>query len=80
MSGVSITAKLQLLLHVPITCLYRWLEDIFFTGCRRDLQQSDLYAHPSEVDSQELLKQFNRSGCQLVENRRLLWVKFLVTG
>ena len=41
--------------------LYRWLDGIFCIGRRRDLQQSDLYAHPSEADSEKLLKQFNRS-------------------
>ena len=39
-----------------------WLEPLFWIGYRRkSLQAEDLYAHPQEVDSQRLLKDFNRS-------------------
>ena len=36
-----------------------WLEGLFLTGCRRSLNQRDLYAHPGEADSERLLHTFN---------------------
>ena len=40
--------------------LYRWMEPLFCAGFCRELEHDDLYAHPSEADSEELLKRFNR--------------------
>ena len=38
----------------------RWLEPLFWLGCQRELDYSDLYVHPSEADSERLLQRFNR--------------------
>ena len=49
--------------HFPCTHShhpYSWADPLFWLGLRRSLEQSDLYAHPSEVDSEKLLKRFNR--------------------
>ena len=37
-----------------------WVDSLFWLGCRRDLEQTDLYTHPSEAASEKLLKTFNR--------------------
>ena len=37
-----------------------WVDPLFWIGCCRSLEQSDLYAHPSEADSEKLLKTFNK--------------------
>ena len=43
-------------------CLYvRWLIPLIILSVRRKLQHSDLYPNPPELDSEELLKKFNRS-------------------
>ena len=39
---------------------YSWLEPLFFLGARREVGQDDLYAHPKEADSKQLLEKFNR--------------------
>lgn len=39
-----------------------WVDPLFWLGCRRDLEQTDLYTHPSEAASEKLLKTFNRYG------------------
>ena len=39
---------------------YRWMEPLFCAGFCRELEHNDLYAHPSEADSEKLLKRFNR--------------------
>ena len=40
--------------------LHSWADSLFRLGCRRSLDQSDLFAHPVEVDSERLLNSFNR--------------------
>ena len=35
---------------------------MFWLGCQRELDYSDLYVHPSEADSEKLLRRFSRSG------------------
>lgn len=48
------------------SCIYvyilgdSWVDPLFWIGCRRGLEQRDLYAHPREADSERLLTQFNR--------------------
>ena len=49
-------------LWCKVQCVYvclSWLEGLFLTGCRRSLNQCDLYAHPGEADSERLLHTFN---------------------
>ena len=41
------------------------MDPLFWYGCRHDLNQSDLYAHPSEADSQKLHLDFDRSVASL---------------
>ena len=36
------------------------MEPLFFVGFRRELRHDDLYAHPSETDSEKLLERFNQ--------------------
>ena len=36
------------------------MEPLFCAGFCRELKHNDLYAHPSEADSEELLKRFNQ--------------------
>jgi hypothetical protein len=38
----------------------RWMEPLLCAGFCRELEHNDLYAHPSEADSEELLKRFNQ--------------------
>ena len=40
--------------------LHSWADSLFRLGCRRSLDQSDLFVHPEEVDSERLLNSFNR--------------------
>ena len=40
--------------------IYSWLEPLFFLGARHELDQEDMYVHPKETDSEELLMTFNR--------------------
>ena len=44
-------------------CMARWLDALFCLGCRRDLNQSDLYAHPDEADSEKLERSFKKLVC-----------------
>ena len=37
-----------------------WVDPLFWLGLCRSLNQSDLYAHPSEADSEKLLNKFNK--------------------
>ena len=37
-----------------------WMEPLFCVGFRRDLSEDDLYVHPSEADSEKLLKKFRQ--------------------
>eukprot|EP00731_Ephydatia_muelleri_P034922 Em0086g6a len=37
-----------------------WLDPLFWRGIRKPLEQSDLYVHPEEADSEQLLSRFNR--------------------
>ncbi len=37
-----------------------WVDPLLWFGCRHTLEQSDLYAHPQEADSERLLGRFNR--------------------
>ena len=39
-----------------------WVDPLLFRGARRELTQGDLYAHPQEMDSEELLNKFNKWG------------------
>lgn len=39
---------------------FRWIEPLFWLGCHRPLGQNDLYAHPKEADSKQLLMRFNK--------------------
>ena len=55
----------NVLLHMHVlkyvclyVCVYSWLDSLFLTGCQKDLTQSDLYACPSEADSEKLLNRF----------------------
>ena len=47
------------LLHTP-THTHSWVDPLFWVGFRRTLNQSDLYAHPGEADSEKLLNRFNK--------------------
>ena len=40
--------------------LISWLDPLIWRGYQRELRQEDLYVLPKEVESQSLLKQFNR--------------------
>lgn len=37
-----------------------WVDPLFWTGCHRTLEHSDLYEQPSGVDSGKLLERFNK--------------------
>lgn len=39
---------------------YSWIDPLFWLGCRRSLDFSDLYVHPPEADSIYLLNKFNK--------------------
>ena len=56
---VHICHGCDIYVHVLIRT-HRWLDPLFWTGCRRGLTLDDLYAHPGEVDSKMLLNKFNR--------------------
>ena len=43
-----------------ISLVYSWVDPLLWTGCRRSLVQSDLYAHPPECDSLYLHDKFSR--------------------
>ena len=49
-----------------------WVDSLFWLGCRRDLEQTDLYTHPSEAASEKLLKTFNRYSIPSV---RVWWAR-----
>ena len=38
----------------------RWMDPLFWLGCRHNLQQTDLYAHPRETDSERVLNKFQQ--------------------
>ena len=40
--------------------LISWIDPLIWKGYKRELKQEDLYVTPKEVESQALLKQFNR--------------------
>lgn len=46
--------------NVSLSFIYSWLEPLLYQGARQELEQEDLYAHPDEVDSRQLLEKFNR--------------------
>lgn len=41
-------------------CVDRWVDPLFWVGCRRPLEQNDVHANPRETDSEKLLTRFNR--------------------
>jgi len=50
----------QVLTYTYVPHTHSWLDPLFWVGLRRSLDQADLYAHPSEADSERLLKMFNK--------------------
>ncbi|XP_019860364.1 PREDICTED: multidrug resistance-associated protein 4-like [Amphimedon queenslandica] len=60
-----------------------WVDPLFWLGCGRSLEFSDLYAHPPEADSKYLLEKFNKYWSVELQRRRegrsprllLVWVK-----
>jgi len=52
--------SLHIWTFIPYTHPHSWLDPLFWLGLRRSLEQTDLYAHPSEADSEKLLKKFNK--------------------
>ena len=48
------------ILVIIIIIYFSWVDSLFWLGCRRDLEQTDLYAHPGEASSEKLLKTFNQ--------------------
>ncbi len=54
--------------------LHSWLDPLFWTGsCKKgSLEQSDLYAHPGEADSEKLLNKFNRYKTETSNNSCIL--------
>ncbi len=68
-TAAKLSMHVQLIRFVNVVYNYHgyhftcsWLEPLFWTGsCRKgSLDQSDLYAHPEEADSEKLLNAFNR--------------------
>ena len=66
-----------------------WVDSLLWLGCRRDLEQTDLFAHPGEAASEKLLKNFNRciacsvqnvTGHDCVVNNNYLYFADSVTG
>ena len=48
-------------MHVACTCFpISWLDPLIWRGYKRELKQKDLYIIPKELESQALLKCFNR--------------------
>ena len=44
-----------------------WIDPLLWTGFKRPLTHSDIYAHPSEADSRHLLEKFNRFATSLIK-------------
>uniref|UniRef100_A0A1X7UA79 Uncharacterized protein n=1 Tax=Amphimedon queenslandica TaxID=400682 RepID=A0A1X7UA79_AMPQE len=50
----------RLKFNVLARIFFCWVDPLFWLGCRRSLEVSDLYERPSEADSNELLAKFNK--------------------
>ena len=57
----NVVCGLHLCIRVLVIFVYvRWLIPLIILSVRRKLQHSDLYPNPPELDSEELLKKFNK--------------------
>ncbi len=56
-----------------------WLDALFCTGVKRDLQEDDLSLCPEEVESERLYRKFNKYACGNHRNCPMFFVKNHVT-
>ena len=57
---------------------FSWLDALFCTGVKRDLQEDDLSLCPEEVESERLYKKFNKYVCG--NRRNYPYVSLCVNG
>ncbi|XP_019860381.1 PREDICTED: multidrug resistance-associated protein 4-like [Amphimedon queenslandica] len=60
MKGQPLDPRRKAKYNVISRGFFCWIDPLFWLGCRRSLEFSDLYVHPPEADSFYLLNKFNK--------------------